>query len=396
MKLSNVKVDQIYHGSVIEDYGEILTHSELQFIIKGLFQNLIVEKNGYLYGKYRDKEYCIYYKNISYLGNPHPKFKKRIQISNEFKSLYDENLIKNITTLLIGVYKYKDNILLCDFDTNTYVKRKAHNSSAHVYTIDLMNGERNGLFEKKDIRGNVITVFNKDNVNNYLDSKLFNEDNTKIEVFDTLDDFFIHMTKEWLGMEAYADMIEHNYRNKYQPEWPGFYLEYKLEEYLIKNNKQDIITFYQNRKKGEVDLDLQFPQLGFFGDLKAHSVTSSGIQGNDYETIMKLLETQSIYYIVANHETEKDSDHNYEVTKFWNTVQNKKDLMSYSNKMKYRVKIKSYYVLELNKYNKQYIDVFNQGKNSDGSPRNPKISISMKNLNNFLVHIIEFDDEDTN
>ena len=396
MKLSNVKVDQIYHGSVIEDYGEILTNSELQFIIKGLFQNLIVENNGYLYGKYRDKEYCIYYKNISYLGNPHPKFKKRIQISNEFKTLYDENFKKNITTLLIGVYKYKDKILLCDFDTSTYIKRKAHNSSAHVYTIDLINGERNGLFEKKDIRGNVITVFNKDNVINYLDSKLFNEDNTKIEVFDTLDDFFIHMAKEWLGMEAYADMIEHNYRNKYQPEWPGFYLEYKLEEYLIKNNKQDVITFYQNSKKGEVDLDLQFPQLGFFGDLKAHSVTSSGIQGNDYETIMKLLETQSIYYIVANHETEKDSDHNYEVTKFWNTVQNKKDLMSYSNKMKYGVKIKSYYVLELNKYNKQYIDVFNQGKNSDGSLRNPKISISMKNLNNFLVHIIEFDDEDTN
>ena len=396
MKLSNVKVDQIYHGSVIEDYGEILTKSELQFIIKGLFQNLIVEKNGYLYGKYRDKEYCIYYKNISYLGNPHPKFKKRIQISNRFKTLYDENFKKNITTLLIGVYKYKDNILLCDFDTSTYIKRKAHNSSAHVYTIDLINGERNGLFEKKDIRGNIITVFNKDNVINFLDSKLFNEDNTKIEVFDTLDDFFIHMAKEWLGIEAYADMIEHNYRNKYQPEWPGFYLEYKLEEYLIKNNKQDVITFYQNRKKGEVDLDLQFPQLGFFGDLKAHSVTSSRIQGNDYETIMKLLETQIIYYIVANHETEKDSDHNYEVTKFWNTVQNKKDLMSYFNKMKYGVKIKSYYVLELNKYNKQYIDVFNQGKNSDGSPRNPKISISMKKINNFLVHIIEFDEEGTN
>ena len=392
MKLSNVKVDQIYHGSVIEDYGEILTNSELQFIIKGLFQNLIVEKNGYLYGKYRDKEYCIYYKNVSYLGNPHPKYKKRIQISNEFKTVYEENLKKNITTLLVGVYKYKDTVLLCDFNTSTYVKRRAHNSSAHVYTIDLMNGERNGLFVKKDIRGNVITVFNKDNAINFLDSKLFNEDNTKIEVFDTLDDFFIHMTKEWLGMEAYADMIEHNYRNKFQPEWPGFYLEYKLEEYLINNDKQDIITFYQNRKKGEVDLDLRFPQLGFFGDLKAHSVTSSGIQGNDYETIMKLLENQSIYYIVANHETEKDSDHNYQVTKFWNKVQNKGNLMSYSNKMKYGVKLKSYYILELNRYNKQYIDVFNQGKNSDGSPRNPKISISMKNLNNFLVHIIEFND----
>ena len=31
-----------------------------------------------------------------------------------------------------------------------------------------------------------------------------------------------------------------------------------------------------------------------------------------------------------NHETEKDSDHNYEVTKYWNTVQNKDDLKEFS------------------------------------------------------------------
>ena len=92
MKLSNVKVDQIYHDSVVEDYGEILTNSELQFFIKGFFQNLVVDKKGYIYGKHRDKEYCIYYKNISYLGNPHPKFKKRIQISNDFKTIYERKL----------------------------------------------------------------------------------------------------------------------------------------------------------------------------------------------------------------------------------------------------------------------------------------------------------------
>ena len=393
MKLSNVKVDQIYNNEVIQDYGEILTNSELQFILKGIFSDLVLDKNGCLYGRYRDKDYCIYYKNISYLGNPHPKFKKRIQISNDFKKIYNDNLAKRITTLLIGVYKYKDNILLCDFDTKTYKSRKAHNSSAHVYTIDLMNGERIGLFEKRDIRGNIITVFSKNNSLNYLDYKLFNEEKTKIEIFDTLDDFFANITKQWFGLEAYADMIEHNYRNKFQPEWPGFYLEYKLEDYLEKNNLNNVITFYQNRKKGEVDLDLEFPQLGIYGDLKAHSISSGGIQGNDYKTIMDLLENQSIYYIVANHETEKDSDHDYKVTKYWNKVQNKKDLMSYSGKMKYEVKLKSYYILELNKYNKQYIDEFHQGKNSDGSPRNKKIIIKRKNINNFLVHVIEFDEE---
>lgn len=393
MKLSNIKVEQVYHGEVIEDFGEILSASELRFLLKGMFESLDLRENGYLYGKYRDKEYCIFYKNVSYLGNPHPKFKKRIQIPTEFKKLYEENKQKNIVTLLIGLYKYKDNILLCDFDTKTYINNKTHNSSAHVYTIDLINGERVGLFVKKDIRGNIITVFNKDNVTNFLDKKLFNEENIKIEIFDTLDDFFVNMTKEWLGIEAYAEMIEHNYRSKYQSEWPGYYLEYKLENYIKDNNKDDIITFYQNRKKGEVDLDLRFPELGFYGDLKAHTISNKGIQGNDYDTIMKLLETQSVYYIVGNHETEKDRDHDYVVTKYWNEHQNKKDLKSYSNKMKYSVKFKSYYILELNKYNKKYIKMFKQGKNSDGSPRKPKISISIKNLNNFLVHKIEFIEE---
>lgn len=394
MNRSNVKVEQIYHGIVVEDYGEILNKNELQFVLKDIFPSLTVQKDNYLYGAYRNKNFCIFYKNISYLGNPHPKFKKRIQLPLDFKKVYEENRLKNIETLLIGVYKYKDNILLCDFDTKTYLTRKSHNSSAHVYTIDLLNGERNGLFVKKDIKGNVITVFNKDKVLEFLDKKLFNEDANTIEIFDTFDDFFINLSKEWFGLQVYSDMIENNYRNKYQPEWPGFYLEYKLEEYLRNNNKENIITFYQNKKKNQIDLDLKFPKLGFYGDLKAHSIDSSGIQGNDYNTIMKLLENQSIYYIVANHETEKDSNHNYEVTKFWNKKQNKKDLMSYGRKMKNSVKIKSYYILEFNKFNKKYIDIFYQGKNSDGSPRNPKICISMKKIDNFLVHIVEFDEKD--
>lgn len=394
MKKSNVKVEQIYNGNVVEDYGEILSKSELQYFLKNVFPSLSVKDNNYLYGNYNGKDYCIFYKNVSYLGNPHPIFKKRIQLPLDFKKVYEENKSKNIETLLIGVYKYRDNILLCDFDTKTYITKKSHNSSAHVYTIDLLNGERNGLFVKKDIRGNIITVFKKERVFDYLDNKLFNDNIKTVEIFDTLDDFFMNLAKEWFGLEVYSDMINNNYKNKFQPEWPGFYLEYKLDEYLRNNKKENVISFYQNKKKDQIDLDLKFPKLGFYGDLKAHSIESGGIQGNDYATIMKLLKNQSIYYIVANHETEKDSNHNYEITKFWNQKQNKKDLMSYGGKMKYSVKIKSYYILELNKYNKKYIDIFYQGKNSDGSPRNPKISISMKKIDNFLVHIVEFEEKD--
>ena len=293
---------------------------------------------------------------------------------------------------MIGVYKYKDTILFCDFDTSKYINNKSHNSSAHIYTIDLLNGVRNGIFKKKDYRNNIITVFNENNVNKFLEMKLNVSSTTGVEVFDTLDEFFVSMFKEWFGIECYMEMIENGFNNKFQPEWPGFYLEYKLEKYLEKNHKTDIIRYCQNKKNGDVDLDLYFPKLGMYGDLKTHSLNSNAIQGNDYNTIMDLIEKQSVYYIVCSHETEKDKNHGFVVTEFWNRAQNKTDLHSYGNKMKYSVKITKYYILEINKYNKKYLEIFKQGKNSDGKSREPKIMIPDKYIENFLVHIVEFDD----
>ena len=101
-----------------------------------------------MYGKYGEERFCIYFKNISYLGTPHPFFKKRIQIGDAFKDIYAENTRLGIHTLLMGVYKYKGTILFVDFDVTKYATRKAHNSSAHVYTIDLKNGLLFGIFQK--------------------------------------------------------------------------------------------------------------------------------------------------------------------------------------------------------------------------------------------------------
>ncbi len=392
MKISNVIVEQILDSTVVEDYAEILTPTETKEIICNSFNGAKINSNGYIYGSYMEMEYCILCKNISYLGNPHPIYKKRIQIPEHFISLYKENSKKGIITLLIGVYKYKDTILFCDFDTSKYINNKSHNSSAHIYTIDLLNGFRNGIFKKKDNRDNIITVFDEKNVNKFLEMKLSASSTTGVEVFDTLDNFFASMFKEWIGIDCYMEMIENGFNNKFQPEWPGFYLEYKLEKYLEENHKKDIIRYCQNKKNGDIDLDLYFPKLGIYGDLKTHSLNSAAIQGNDYETIMSLIENQSIYYIVCCHETEKDKNHNFVVTEFWNKAQYKTNLHSYGNKMKYSVKLKKYYILEINKYNKKYLKIFKQGKNSDGKPREPKIMIPDKYIENFLVHVVKFED----
>lgn len=393
MRKSPVMVEQISDNKVVEDYADILTQKEINRILLSVFKGSYLDKDGNIYGEYKSKKYCIFSKNISYLGNPHPIYKKRIQIPNNFLDLYNSNKKKRIQTLLIGVYVYKNTILLCDFDTTKYVKNKINNSSAHVYTIDLLNGYRNGFFKKKDNRNNIISVFTPSNVDKYLEQKLTHAETSGVEIFDTLDDFFDSTMKEWFGIDCYIEMIENHFNNKFQPEWPGFYLEYKLERYLEENHKTDIIRYSQNKKDGDIDLDLYFPKMQMYGDLKAHSSSSTAIQGNDYETIMNLLKTQSIYYVVCKHDTEKDKMHNYEVTEFWNKSQNKEDLHSYGEKMKYSVKLTGYYILEINKYNMKHLQIFKQGKNSNGKEREPKIIIPEKNINNFLVHVVEFDEE---
>ncbi len=391
MNYSNIKVEQINENyEVVEDYGEILSKNEMVEILLKNFKTTEY-KDGCLYGEKSGKKYCIYFKNISYLGTPHPVFKKRIQIGDNFKDVHRENVEKGIQTLLLGVYKYKRTLLFVDFDITKYATNKAHNSSAHVYTLDFKNGLLFGVFQKEDMNKNLITVFTPENVKCYLTSKMVGGVDLRLKFIAILDNFYTNLSKNWHGISAYKEMINAKFNNAYQPEWPGFYHEYKLDEY-IKNHpaSNNDIQYKQNKKTGEIDLDLFFPQVNTYGDLKAHSNDSGGIQGNDWDTIMSVIDKNSVYYVVLNHDTERDRDHNYEVTIFWNTQLGKDNLLSYANKMKNSVKLTSYYVLEINRFNKQYLDVFHQGHNSDGSPRNPKIQIKSKNINNFLIHQMEF------
>lgn len=390
MRPSNVKVEQINSSyNVIEDYGEILSPLELRSIISRYFPNIRFD-GSVAYGSINNHNYCLYFKNVSYLGIPHPHYKKRIQIGDNFKSIFVENNAKNITTILLGVYSYKGTIAFVDFDTERYAGAKAHNSSAHVYTIDLLNGVKRGIFQKTDAFGNIITVYNPENVEKFLSSKFDNNIDLRYNFIDCLDRFFTNIEKNWNGINCYNEMEAADFPNKNQPEWPGFYLEYRLEKFILENSIQDRIRCSQNKKKDDIDLDLYLSQVGCFGDLKAHSNDSNGIQGNDWDTVMRVIEDSSIYYIVCEHDTVKDKDCGFEVTQFWNSKLGKSNPMSYSNRMKNSVVLTGYKILEINKYNKQYLSKFKQGRNSNGDERAPKIMIKSKDVNNFLIHQMNF------
>lgn len=397
----NKRVEQIdIDGNTVIDYDTTLSPSEVYKRIKDYFPNINKDEDGMIVGNYNGEKYSIRAKNITYLGNPHPIYKKRIQISNDLSEFYKTSIKKGYKPVLLGVYTYKDNHIFCGFKIEDYVNKKAHNSSAHVMTDDIAAAVLDKYFQKVDYFKNNITVFSGNAVNTFLD-ELFSDDSNyetieisrnkqektiSKEVIETIVNFFTHEEKEWNGIDCYREMIGDDYRNKYQPEWAGFYLEYTFEKYLKNNSLSRLITYAQDKKKGGIDLDLYFPETAQYGDLKAHSNHSKAIQGNDWDTIEQLIkEGKHIYYIVCEHSTQKDVDYDFEVTQYWNKAQNKSNLLSYSKRMKHSVKLTAAYILDINHENYKYLSKFKQGINANGKPREPKIMIDMDNIEHFII-----------
>ncbi len=374
MKFGTKLVEQVKaDGTIVHDKDCSLSQNEIQNIVKAYFPNVKVLPSNIILSEYYGKTFSIRIKNITYLGNPHPIFKKRIQISDDLQAFYKYSIDNNFIPLLLGIYTYQENILFCDFNVDDYINGKAHNSSAHVYTSDLQEATMYRFFQKTDFFGNTITAFGRYGIKTFLEEKIKPDNwSQKILVSDFVEQtdhineirlrdienftmsFFDIINKNWFGIDCYKQMITSNYRNKYQPEWAGFYLEYIFEKYIERQDAKNIVYFAQDKTVTGIDLDLFFPGISAYGDLKAHSITSRGIQGNDWDTVFDILNgyeySRHIYYIICQHDTKKDSDFNYEVTKFWNVSQGKSNLMSYSSKMKHDVTLLSAHILDINMF----------------------------------------------
>ena len=421
MKRGKVLVEQVLSdGSIVKDYDTSLSPAEMTHILCQDFPNLTrdPENPGYYLGEYQGQNYAIRCKNVTYLGNPHPIYKKRIQIADDLQTFCNRAYDLQAKPLLLGLYSCQDHHIFVNYQLDTYLTKKAHNSSAHVYTSDLYAAVMDGYFQKIDSFGNSLTVFRPDIVSVFLE-ELFTERGGEREVYEIPDrrgettgketaflqkvrhgilpvirDFFAGEPKHWNGITCYQEMIAADYKNKFQPEWVGFYLEFALENYIREHHLEGKITYHQDKTDGGIDLDLYFPELCCYGDLKAHSEASRGIQGNDWDTVFALLdqggEKGHLFYIVCEHTTEKDSQYDYEVTRFWNTQQGKENLMSYHKRMKHDVTLKRAYLLDIHAGNREYLTMFKQGINSNGKPRAPKIMIEQDNLKHFMIEEIVF------
>lgn len=399
-------VEQITNdGNICLDYDQTLTVREIDKLYENLFgQNVVKEdKQNILFGKVG-----LLSCNVTYLGHPHPEYKKRIQLKEYYPDVVNKNLENNIETLFVGIYTYSETRLFVVFEPSTYTNKKSHNSSAHIFTMNLQYAQRTGYFSKIDGFGNKIYAFNQDEFVKFIKNRagIINSSPTSYEnvmklIKDYVEDFFAELPQEWFGVPAYKEMVSNNFNNARQNRWPGWYFEFLFQKYLSKNQIKDI-KWNADKTKNGIDLDIVFPKLNWvYGDLKADQIDED-ILGNAFDAFDKVVKENNgtVYYICALYSAEKDSNHNYEVSLFWNSLRdedkaykNIDDLKRRAGKaMKYSTKLESVNILKIDKdvYEILKQNPFKQGKNSDGKERKEKLKIKKDMISALSVYTYKY------
>ncbi len=388
---------------MVIDYDQPLTKQGdlLNAYQKALGNNVKIEKyqntkRVFLYENNGVKHYIIS-ASLTYLSHPHPIFKKRMQLQTWYKDFYNEHKGDLNTTInIIGVYHYDDMEIYCDFNIEDYINKKMHSSSAHVYTNDLYQAMKNGTFEKIDVNSNRITIIKGINLKSYFDGEIVK--NPVVELIDKFNHEFLF--DKWLRAdECIKEMLQANWYQAKGTEWPGWFLEFRVDEFIQKYNCSSIMMYTGNKNKapGMLDFDLFFGTLNFYGDLKASDIKKKEAPGNDQDnTLNAISKFGRIWYIVYEHETIKDRDMNSEMAiARMNLIGNPYhpgDKISYKDRMKHSVNFRKMHIYELNAINMHDIlSDFNQGHNSGPSmaDRVAKFLLSKENMNNSIIFTYE-------
>lgn len=342
-------------------------------------------------------------RTCTYLGNPHPIKKKRVQLPlwfNEY-AIATSKQSPQVDVRYIGVYHYGDehhgdNVIFIDFKKDTYLTKKGHNSSAHVYTNDLFQAMTYGVFSKEDYFGNNISAIRRDKFRDYIMGNL----SETTSLFDLFRKFNCGFTfGQWLkALDAIKEMHKNEWHQWKQAEWAGWFLEYKFYKFTIENDITSRMRYVGSsmKREGDLDFDIRFDDEDFYGDLKASDVKKKETPGNDQKNLIEcIFQYDKFWYVIYEHETIKDSNStNYEATKARNRFIKSvdpsydKDEMSYHGRMKNSVRFIKMSIIELNRINfREALTDFNQGHQPDGKARNPKFNINKKVLedDNFVV-----------
>lgn len=394
----NADSEQIrFDTSIVKDQDQPLRPNEIYGLLcrwlgaENVSKCEILGRKVIVYNN-NEKKIILLTKCITYLGNPHPIFKKRIQLPSWYQDLCEDVKRKNLNydVRFIGIYHYEENIIFVDFVKDTYLQHGLHNSSAHVYINDLYQAMTYGVFQKEDKFGNTIVAIRHDKISDYLKGIL----NTQQSLFELFGKFNCgYPFGQWLyAFDIIKEMHQAEWSQWRQAEWAGWFLEYKFDEFTKDINIQNQMRYVgcSNKKADELDFDIKFEEADFYGDLKASDIKKNETPGNDQSSLVECIYRYNrFWYVIYEHETRKDSDCGYEATKARNqyikSVDSSytKDEMSYHQRMKHSVKFVKMTIIELNKANfREALKTFNQGRQPNGGARAPKFNIDKKTLSN--------------
>lgn len=366
--------------------------------------------------KTQNEELLILSKNVTYLGHPHPFFKKRIQIPGTWRQH-----MSSPKTIILGVYtqskhKQEGSELIVLYANTDFITKKANNSSAHIYTTDLKKADSEGYFSKVDKKNNFVQVFTRNKFDKFLknlanDTNKITTLNDQKEWYQNYSDKFYQkniktnpkkvcmdyaktiLNENWNGKKAYNEMVKANYRNMLQAEWPGFYNQFLFENFIKREGCEGVVSAGDD--DSELDLDLTFLKTSkkvFLGDLKTHTKGSGAIITNDQGVIDTAVKKYGkVWFFVVEHDTEKDIDHGLVVRDHWNKLKRETGIgnptANYATRMKNNVTIKNVLILEVTLHNHHYLSDFQTGMlNSNGTPRAPKYKINIRDIEHFVYY----------
>ncbi|WP_391591834.1 Methylase-associated X1 domain-containing protein [[Mycoplasma] cavipharyngis] len=389
-------------GQIIIDYDQPLKKSsDLLHALKKALGNSVIPikfnrfKNVFLYQNNGLNHYLIV-ASITYLSKPHPIFKKRIQLKTWYKDFITAHINQSNTTVnIIGIYHYNQFEIYCDFRISDYFDQKMNSSSAHVYINDLYQGWYNGIFQKQDFNQNQITVIKSTHLKKFFNQEI--EFNPILQLFIKFNQQFNF--KQWLRADhCIKEMLDHCWYQAKATEWPGWFLEFKIAQFIQQENCEAIMSYTANQKQKGLDFDLYFAKFNFYGDLKSSDLKKKLMPGNDQNnTIAAINQYGRIWYIVYEHETIKDINQNSVMAiarmKLIDLNYQINNHISYQKRMKHSVNFKRMYIFELNHTNIDHIaSDFHQGHNSDvkKSARSVKFLLNKENINNSLIFTYKF------
>lgn len=397
--MGNVEVDQIgLAGELVRDVDTTLSPRERQALLMAALPGARLDESlGVKVVRFQDQ--VILSKQITHLGRPWKQYKKRIQIPKAWLPVHADSCRRGLTPRFVGVYHHDRTTIFVDFETTNYAAREVNNSSAHLATNDLFQAQTLGQFSRLDKNDNRITSIRFDAFEAYLRFG-YEERNDHLSAIDRFTTHLLDGTRID-GLTAVQEMHASGWPDSFQNEWQGFYLEFRLSEFLSQQGMQSQLAVQKEKGRSSFDYDLRFIEGGrtaHYGDLKASDITAKESPGNDAARFHRCLhEYGKFWYVIYEHHTWHSRDNGDVATVAWNEWRRSVghvgrnstfNPLSYAGKFKEAVLFQRVKVLEVNQSNVGVVlKEFQKGfKQPDGSLRKAKVSIQKQDIENFLIY----------